>query len=45
MGVGEGDDFGGDGFAGAAPGGETVDYHDAGLGEGVFVFLHAGMGG
>ena len=28
------DDFGRNGFAGAAPGGETVDYEDAGGGEG-----------
>ena len=35
------DDAGGYYFAGAAPGGETVDYHDAGLGEGGAVVGHA----
>ena len=33
--------MGRDDFARAAPGGETVDYHEPGLGEGGFVFGHA----
>lgn len=40
-GVGLRDDFGGDDFAGTAPGGETVDDHNAGLVDGFFEVLHA----
>lgn len=35
------DDFGGDDFAGSAPGGETVDDHQSGLGDGFFEVAHA----
>ena len=35
------DNSGGDDFAGTAPGGETVEDHQAGFGEGVFEVLHA----
>lgn len=34
VGIGELDDFGGDGFAGGAPGGHAVDDHEGGVGEG-----------
>ena len=35
-------DFGGDDFAGTAPGGEAVDDGNAGGGDGFFVGCHAG---
>ena len=41
MGGGVLEEFGGDDFAGAAPDGEAVDYHRAGLFFGVEVVLHA----
>ncbi|KAL9008879.1 MAG: hypothetical protein Q9180_009457, partial [Flavoplaca navasiana] len=34
VGVGEFDDFGGDDFAGGAPGGHAVDDHKGGIGHG-----------
>lgn len=42
VGVGELDDFGGDDFAGAAPGGHAVDDHEGGVGEGGGVVGFAG---
>ena len=39
------DDFGGDDFARAAPGRETVEDHQARLAEGFFEFCHAVRGG
>lgn len=44
VGVGELDDFGGDGFAGGAPGGHAVDDHEGRVGEGFVVGGFAGEG-